>query len=132
MPAGLPSSKPSAKRTFPHFFEAAHDNEVTGPYEPTPEKAGMRSLRNLCLAYAHAAGNPRAAIMLKDQYQTANNLTDKLAALQTMVNSQTPAKSDMEVDALKRWYNEPLLINKWLSFRLPLPRSRANRSSWSA
>lgn len=77
----------------------------------------MRSLRNLCLAYAHAAGNPRAAIMLKDQYQTANNLTDKLAALQTMVNSQTPAKSDMEVDALKRWYNEPLLINKWLTIQ---------------
>lgn len=99
------------------FLEAAHDNEVTGPYEPTPEKAGMRSLRNLCLAYAHAAGNPRAAIMLKDQYQTANNLTDKLAALQTMVNSQTPAKSDMEVDALKRWYNEPLLINKWLTIQ---------------
>ena len=65
----------------------------------------MRSLRNLCLAYAHAAGNPRAAIMLKDQYQTANNLTDKLAALQTMVNSQTPAKSDMEVDALKKCGN---------------------------
>ena len=99
------------------FLEAAHDNEVTGPYEPTPEKARMRSLRNLCLAYAHAAGNPRAAIMLKDQYQTANNLTDKLAALQTMVNSQTPAKSDMEVDALKRWYNEPLLINKWLTIQ---------------
>ena len=50
----------------------------------------MRSLRNLCLAYAHAAGNPRAAIMLKDQYQTANNLTDKLAAHSKLsVNSTT-------------------------------------------
>ena len=99
------------------FLEAAQENFVEGPYEPTPEKAGMRSLRNLSLAYAHAAGNPRAAIMLKEQFTKANNLTDKLAALHAMVNSQTPAKSDMEVEALKSWYNEPLLINKWLTIQ---------------
>lgn len=99
------------------FLETAQANVVPGAYEPTPEKAGRRALRNLALAYAHAAGSPRAAIMLKDQFTTANNLTDKLSALRTMTNSQTPAKQDMEVDALKSWYNEPLLINKWLTIQ---------------
>lgn len=103
------------------FLETAQANIVEGPYEPTPEKAGKRALRNLALGYAHAAGSPRAAIMIKDQFMTANNLTDKLAALHMMANSQTPAKQDMEVDALKAWYHEPLLINKWLTIQATAP-----------
>ena len=103
------------------LLEVAQTNVVEGPYEPTPEKAGHRALRNLCLSYAHAAGNPRAAIMIKDQFTAANNLTDKLAALKMMANSQTPAKQDMAVEALKTWYNEPLLINKWLTIQATTP-----------
>ena len=103
------------------LLETAAEMTVEGPYEPTPEKAGRRALRNLALGYAHAAGSPRAAIMIKDQFHEATNLTDRLAALQMMANSQTPAKQDMEVEALKAWYNEPLLINKWLTIQATAP-----------
>ena len=34
-----------------------------------------------------------------------------------MVNSQSPAKQDMAVEALREWYAEPLLINKWLTIQ---------------
>ena len=113
--------KAIAERNASLFLEVAAASVVEGPYEPSPEKAGLRALRNLCLGYAHAAGNPRAAIMIKDQFTNANNLTDKLAALSMMANSQTPAKQDIAVDALKAWYNEPLLINKWLTIQATTP-----------
>ena len=88
-----------------------------GEYEPTAEAAGKRALKNLSLEYAHAAGNPRAAILLNDQFAEANNLTDRIAALRSMVNSVTPAKQDMSVEALQAWWKEPLLLNKWLQIQ---------------
>ncbi|MDO5530624.1 aminopeptidase N [Sutterella sp.] len=110
-----------AEKNLNALLEAAQSNAVDGPYEPTPEKAGRRALRNLALGYAHAAGNPRAAIMIKEQFQQANNLTDRLASLRMMCNSQTPAKQDMELETLKEWHDQPLLINKWLAIQATAP-----------
>lgn len=106
-----------AKRNLSAFMEAAEKNVTPGEYDPSAEPAGKRALKNLALGYAIAAGNARATILVKDQFTTATNLTDKLAALRLMVNSQTPAKEDMEVDALKAWAGEPLLLNKWLQIQ---------------
>lgn len=106
-----------AKRNLSAFMEAAEKNVTPSEYDPSAEPAGKRALKNLALGYAIAAGNARATILVKDQFTTATNLTDKLAALRLMVNSQTPAKEDMEVDALKAWAGEPLLLNKWLQIQ---------------
>lgn len=105
------------KRWITKFLETVDANRTPGVYSPDPESAGRRALKNLALGYAHASGNPRATIALRDQFNTADNLTDKLAALQHMVNSQSPAKQDMAVEALREWYAEPLLINKWLTIQ---------------
>ena len=105
------------KRWITKFLETVDANRTPGAYSPDPESAGRRALKNLALGYAHASGNPRATIALRDQFNTADNLTDKLAALQHMVNSQSPAKQDMAVEALREWYAEPLLINKWLTIQ---------------
>ena len=106
-----------AKRNLSAFMDAAEKNATPGPYDPSAEPAGKRALKNLALSYAIAAGNARATILVKDQFTTGTNLTDKLAALRLMVNSQTPAKEDMEVDALKAWISEPLLLNKWFQIQ---------------
>ena len=105
------------RRHLTAFLDAAAQNVTPGEYEPTAEAAGKRALKNLSLEYAHAAGNPRAAILLKDQFAEANNLTDRIAALRSMVNSVTPAKQDMSVEALQAWWKEPLLLNKWLQIQ---------------
>ena len=106
-----------AKRNLSASMDAAEKNATPGPYDPSAEPAGKRALKNLALSYAIAAGNARATILVKDQFTTGTNLTDKLAALRLMVNSQTPAKEDMEVDALKAWISEPLLLNKWFQIQ---------------
>ncbi len=60
-------------------------------------------------------GNPKALIALRGQFEKANNLTDKLAALTSVVNSASPAKTNMLVEAAKEWQGNPILINKWLT-----------------
>ena len=58
---------------------------------------------------------------IRDQFLTANNLTDRLAALQLLASSSAPAKTELVVQALKEWINEPLLINKWLTIQATAP-----------
>lgn len=106
-----------ARRCATALLEAAEANQTPGAYDPSPEPAGKRALKNLALTYALHAGNPRATIALKDQFLAAENLTDQLAALKAMASSQTPAKEDLEVQALESWINEPLLLNKWLTIQ---------------
>ena len=51
----------------------------------------------------------------RDQFESADNLTDRLAALRMIVNSQSPAKIDVLNAAGRLWGGEPLLINKWFT-----------------
>ncbi len=109
------------KRWMTRLLEVAEENRTEGDYSPDAENAGKRALKNLALSYAHGAGNSRATIALRDQFNTANNLTDRLAALELMVRSSTPVKQDMAVKALTDWIQEPLLVNKWMTIQATAP-----------
>lgn len=79
------------------------------------EEAGKRALKNLAMVYWMAGGNARALLSTRDQFDSADNLTDRLAALATIVNTQSPAKIDVLNAAGQMWVDEPLLINKWFT-----------------
>ncbi len=70
-------------------------NTVEGPYNPCAEDAGKRMLKNLCMNYWLAGGSAKALLAARNQFDHADNLTDKLAALQMIVNSKSPAKIDV-------------------------------------
>lgn len=106
-----------ASRHLTAFLAQADECATPGDYAPNPADAGKRALKNVCLGYGIAAGNSSATIKIRDQFNLANNLTDKLAALRLMVNSPTPAKQDMEVAAFQEWAATPLLLNKWLALQ---------------
>ena len=97
------------------LFKLAESYETPGDYSPDSESAGRRSLKNLAYDYLITGGNPKALIALRGQFEKANNLTDKLAALTSVVNSASPAKTNMLVEAAKEWQGNPILINKWLT-----------------
>ena len=59
--------------------------EDRGPYRPDAASAGRRSLRHLCLDLMAATGRPDAIATAAEQYRTADNMTDRLAALSTLV-----------------------------------------------
>ena len=88
---------------------------LTLDYEPTHRDAGKRALKNLALSYWLAGGNAKALLSARDQFEHADNLTDRLAALKMIVNSQSPAKIDVLNAAGQMWADEPLLINKWFT-----------------
>ncbi len=96
-------------------------NSVSSPYSPDAHQAGKRALKNLALDYWLASGSAKALLMSRSQFETADNLTDKLAALTTIVMSRSPAKADVLNAAARTWYLDPLLLNKWFTVQALAP-----------
>ena len=57
---------------------------VPGPYSPKAEHAGRRALRNVALDLLCAGADAAEIARAKAQYDTADNMTDRFAALATL------------------------------------------------
>ncbi|OUL97044.1 aminopeptidase N [Paraburkholderia hospita] len=102
---------------------AVHERHQTpGAYEPTPEAGGHRALKNLALAYLAELDDPADAVRLaKAQYDAANNMTDRAAALSALLTAAASNGGAAAADALddfyRRFENEPLVIDKWFALQ---------------
>jgi aminopeptidase N len=84
-------------------------------YRPTPEDIGRRSLKNRALAYLMASGDAQAARLCEAQYQAQHNMTDVMAALALLTDSELPARDHALVDFERRWRGDPLVMDKWFA-----------------
>jgi aminopeptidase N len=97
-------------------------HQTPGAYEPTPEAGGHRALKNLALAYLAELDDPADAVRLaKAQYDAANNMTDRAAALSALLTAAASNGGAAAADALddfyRRFENEPLVIDKWFALQ---------------
>ncbi|MEH6586383.1 MAG: aminopeptidase N [Halioglobus sp.] len=94
-------------------------------YLPTGEQIAARALRNSCLSYLASAdrGNLSLASI---QLQSANNMTDRLAALKVL--AFYGEQSDWEAPLAKfyaDWGHETLVVNQWLQVQAAMPDAGA-------
>ncbi|RQH09759.1 aminopeptidase N [Paraburkholderia dinghuensis] len=97
-------------------------HRTPGAYEPTPEAAGHRALKNLALSYLSELDDPADAVRLATaQYDAANNMTDRAAALSALLNTSAATGGDVASRALADFYTrferEPLVIDKWFALQ---------------
>ncbi len=96
---------------------AYQSNRTPGEYSPDAESAGKRGLKNLALSYLLELDDADVHLLAQTQYDNANNMTDRIAALAALANSSAPGKDD----ALDRFYadfeHEALVIDKWFSLQ---------------
>ncbi|WEY37998.1 aminopeptidase N [Paraburkholderia sp. SUR17] len=97
-------------------------HRTPGAYQATPEAAGRRALKNLALSYLAELEEPAEAVRLAGaQYDAANNMTDRAAALGTLLNAAATAGgawADEPLDDFyRRFENEPLVIDKWFALQ---------------
>ncbi|MBI0326022.1 aminopeptidase N [Burkholderia plantarii] len=104
---------------------AIHERHRTpGAYAPTPEDAGHRALKNLALAYLAELDEPAEAVRLATaQYDVADNMTDRAAALGALLSAsaaseaaEAPARKAL-ADFYQRFEKEALVIDKWFSMQ---------------
>lgn len=99
-----------------------HDNQSDAPYSPDTEPAAKRAIKNMALGYLALTD---AADMVYTQYQVADNLTDRLAALSILINNDLPHKQEALDDFYQRYEKDDLVLNKWFALQARTPTHEA-------
>jgi aminopeptidase N len=98
---------------------------VPGPYSPDAASAGRRSLRNVALDLLAATDAPAAIARAAKQYDDADNMTDRMAALATLSLHAVPERERAFVDFYARYAANALVIDKWFSLQAMIPEPNA-------
>ena len=86
---------------------------------------GRRRIKNMCLSFLNRLENQKIQQWTEQQFCTANNMTDQIAALANIVNHPHPAKEKCLADFYQKWQAEALVIDKWFAIQssCPLPNT---------
>jgi aminopeptidase N len=94
---------------------------VPGGYTPDATGAGRRALRNVALDLMAADGRPVALAHAARQYDAADNMTDRLAALSTLALHKSPERDRALADFYQRFAADALVIDKWFGLQAMIP-----------
>jgi aminopeptidase N len=94
----------------------------SGGYSPDAKSAGRRALRNTAIDLLAATGKPAAIARVSRQYETADNMTDRMAALVTLSLHGVPEREDALGDFYARYASDALVVDKWFSLQATIPQ----------
>jgi aminopeptidase N len=92
-----------------------------GPYSPDAVSAGRRLLKNACLDLLAATQESHAIRLAAKQYEGADNMTDRMAALGILSLHDVPEREAAFNDFYQRYKNDPLIIDKWFALQAMRP-----------
>ncbi|MCX5570454.1 aminopeptidase N [Kaistia nematophila] len=92
-----------------------------GSFHPDAASAGRRALRNTLLDLLLARRTPAATAAALRHFETADNMTDRLAALSAMTQAALPERR-AALDAFHaRYADDALVLDKWLALEATAP-----------
>jgi aminopeptidase N len=94
----------------------------SGEYSPDAQSAGRRSLRNVAIDLLAATGKPAVIARVCRQYETADNMTDRMAALVTLSLHEVPERERALADFYARYASDALVVDKWFSLQATIPQ----------
>ena len=100
---------------------AAHGQRAAG-HDLSPTAKGVRRLRGVALGLLAAADPARAAALAKAQYDNADNMTDRQAALGVLTALDVPERQVAFDDFYARYQKDALVIDKWFGLQAAAPR----------
>jgi aminopeptidase N len=111
-----------AKTLGPALTAAYDRTTVPGPYSPDAHSAGRRALRNVALDLLAARAEPAAIARAARQFKTADNMTDRMAALATLSLHDVPERKTALADLYARYASDALVVDKWFSLQAVIPQ----------
>ena len=87
------------------------------PYRFDAGSAARRALANACLGYLAVTESPGARRECLDQFTSADNMTDAIAALGCLVRIDCEERGEALARFEKRWLGNPLVMDKWLALQ---------------
>lgn len=92
-----------------------HHRDESGCF--TSQAIGRRRIKNVCLGYLAALEQSEQQQLLQQQFDSAGNMTDQMAALTAIVNSQHPGKAEALERFYRQWQDHALVIDKWFAIQ---------------
>jgi aminopeptidase N len=112
------------ERLAAEWAETYRAHQSDGPYSIEAEAIGRRALKNLALGYL-ARGSDEGGRLCVTQFRRADNMTDRLAALSLLAESDLPERADALADFYDRWRDDALVIDKWFALQAQTQRPDA-------
>lgn len=101
------------------FKEVYIDCTDTDIYRADAQSIARRSLKNVALTYLMVLDDADVQQSCVDQFDHSNNMTDVMAALTPLVNSELSTVAELKKRCLaefyEKWKHEPLVVNQWFS-----------------
>jgi len=94
---------------------------LCGDYSPDVTDAGKRSLRNSALSFLAVLEDDFAINALKQQYACADNMTDVMAALYIVAQTDLPLRTELLDQFYAKWKDDHLVVDKWLMLNALAP-----------
>jgi len=94
---------------------------LAGGYSPDAKSAGRRALRNVAIDLLAATGKSTDIARAYRQYATADNMTDRMAALATLSLHDVVERQRALDDFYTRYASDALVVDKWFSLQATIP-----------
>ena len=91
-------------------YRANTSDEV---YRPEADQIAQRSLKNTALAYLMLCDDDECQGLAKAQFDSSQNMTDRLSALTALVHNLHPYHTEALWRFYQDWQHEPLVVNQW-------------------
>jgi len=95
------------------FAALARGRASDRPYRPERDAIDRRRLRNTALRYLAALGDAEWTAAALEQFERADNMTDRQAALAILVDLPGPAREAPLAGFYEQWRGDPLVLDKW-------------------
>lgn len=114
------------------FLSAYEDNLTPGKYSPDAASAAKRSLKNLALSYLVEWQDDSTFALAKTQFESAQNMTDRFAALSALSHfSGNARQTKIVAQAMQKFYrrfkHEALVIDKWFMLQATASSTDVNK-----
>lgn len=106
------------------LFLESYESNKTGAYQLTQSDIAKRDLVSVCLMYLAIHGNERDQHIILSHYQSADNMTDVLAAMQAAKQGELSIFAEMMLAFEAKWKTDGLVMDNW--FRLQATSPSAN------
>ncbi len=91
--------------------------ETKGSYSPAAGPAGRRALRNIALGYLTTRGRPEDVAQAAQHFSGSKNLTDEIAGLSVLSETNTPERAKAFDAFFERWKDDHLVIDSWFTYQ---------------
>ena len=98
----------------------AYQQNSQDEYSLSPLSMGQRFLRNQALSYLMYLPE-QGELLAKQQYRSANNMTDQMAAFKSLLHHETASAEEVTEAFYQQWKQDNLVLDKWFTVQATAP-----------